>query len=223
MRKSWILLITPLFVLSSCALFQGGSTSKSFEGKVRYSITYPESSLTEAQKQQLPSNITLYLKGNKVKSEMITSMMTRITVKDIEQQKTTTLLEMMGQKYAIEQSPEDIRKKMEEQDSTEVTVTDDTKDIAGYTCKKAMVKPKEDEAYPIFFTPEIGSSKMNFDSKAYQKVDGLPLEYQMKTNMFSMKLMADKVEETKISDDVFSIPDDYKKVTPEQLQNMMGQ
>lgn len=223
MRKSWILLIVPLFVLSSCAVFQGGSSKKSFEGKVRYNITYPETSLTEAQKQQLPGNITLYIKGDKVKSEMITGMITRITIKDIAEQKTTTLLEMMGQKYAIEQTPEDIREKMEEQDSTEVTVTDETKEIAGYTCKKAMVTPKDGDPYAIYFTPEIGSSKMNFDSKAYRRIDGLPLEYEMKTNMFRMKLVADKIEETKIADDAFNTPDGYKKVTPEQLQNMLGQ
>lgn len=207
----------------SCSIFKDGSTSKTFEGKITYEITYPESSIPEAQQQQLPSNLTLYIKDNKVKTEMITGMFTRKTIKDAEQQKATTLLEIMGQKYAIEQTKEDIQEQIKEQGNPEVQVTDETKEIAGYECKKAVVTSEDGEKQDVFFSPEIGSSELNFDSPAYKQINGIPLDYQMKTNMFTMKLTATEIETKKIKDESFAIPDDYKKVTQEELQNMLGQ
>ncbi|MCF8232132.1 MAG: hypothetical protein K9J27_08080 [Bacteroidales bacterium] len=223
MKKYLILLVLPAFLLSSCSIFKSGTSEKSFEGKVRYEITYPESSIPEAQRQQLPSSITLYIKGDKVMTEIITGMFTRKTIKDIEQQKATTLLEVMGQKYAIEQTKEDIEEKIEEEGKPQVDITDETKEIAGYTCQKAVVKPEDGEKQNVYFTSEIGSSKMNFDSPAYRQINGLPLDYEMKTSMFTMKLTATKVEKTKVSEDNFRISEDYKKVTKEELQNMLGQ
>ncbi|MCF8308991.1 MAG: hypothetical protein K9I68_08290 [Bacteroidales bacterium] len=223
MKKYLILLMLPAFLLGSCSIFKSGTSEKSFEGKVKYDITYPESSISEAQRQQLPSSITLYLKGDKVMTEMITGMFTRKTIKDVEQKKTTTLLEVMGQKYAIEKSEEEIKKQLEEKGEPEVNITDETKEIAGYTCQKAVVKPENGDKNNVYFTSEIGSSKMNFDSPTYRKINGLPLDYEMKTDMFTMKLTATEVEKTDVSDDNFKISDDYKKVSEEELQNILGQ
>lgn len=223
MKKNTIFLLLSLLIISSCSVFKSGSTEKSFEGTIKYSITYPESSIPEAQKQQLPGNLTLYIKGNMVKSEMITGMFTRKTIKDAEQQKATTLLDIMGQKYAIEQTKEDIRQQIEEQGKPKVTVTAKDKKIAGYDCKKAIVKSENEDEQTIYFSPEIGNASLNFDSPVYQQIDGIPLEYQMKNNMFTMRLSAKEVTKKKISDDNFVIPDDYKKVTQEELQNMLGQ
>jgi len=223
MKKNTILLLLTVVIISSCSVFKSGSTEKSFEGTIKYSITYPESSMPEAQKQQLPSNLTLYIKGNMVKSEMITGMFTRKTIKDAEQQKATTLLDIMGQKYAIEQTKEDIRQQIEKQEKPEITVTDKNKKVAGYNCKKTIVTSENGEKQTIYFSPEIGNASLNFDSPVYKQIDGIPLEYQMKNNMFTMRLSAEKVTKKKISDDNFVIPDDYKKVTQEELQNMLGQ
>jgi len=223
MKNLIALSIITALLASSCSVFKGSSATKKFEGKITYEITYPESSMPEAQQQQLPTNLTLYVKDNKVKSEMITGMFTRKTIKDAEQQKATTLLEIMGQKYAIEQTKEDIQEQIEEQGNPEVQVTDETKEIAGYECKKAVVTSEDGEKQDIYFSPEIGSSALNFDSPAYKQIDGIPLEYRMKTNMFTMKLAATEIEKKKIKEENFAIPEDYKKVTQEELQNMLGQ
>lgn len=223
MKKILILSFATVLLMSSCSIFKGGTADKSFEGKIKYEITYPESSMPEAQQQRLPSNLTLYIKGNKVKSEMITGMFTRKTIKDAKEKKATTLLEIMGQKYAIEQTPEDIQKQIEEQGKPKVAITDETKEIAGRTCKKAIVTSEDGDEQNIYFSPDIGKASLNFDSPAYKQINGIPLEYQMKTNMFTMKLTAAEVEEIKVSDDTFAIPNDYQKVTQEELQNMLGQ
>lgn len=222
MKKSVLLVMAIAFVFSSCSVFQGGTKDKSFTGKVKYKIEYPNSNIPAQAQGQLPDNSTLYIKGKKSKTEMISPMMTRNTIKDTEAMNAVTLLEVMGQKYAIEQTKEEILEERDKKDTPELEYTENTKTIAGYEAREVIVKPEDGEPYSIWYTPEIGGKTMNFDSPIYKNLDGLPLEFRIENEQFEMKMTATEISEEKVSSDAFNIPDDYEKVTMEELRNMFG-
>lgn len=222
MKKVTLLFVTLTMLMSSCAIFQGGGKEQSFIGKVKYKIEYPESNIPPQAQGQLPDNSTLYIKGNQSKTEMISAMMTRNTIKDAEAMKAVTLLEVMGQKFAIEQTKEEILEERNKKDTSELEFTENTKTIAGYEAREVIVKPEGEEPYSVYYTPEIGGKAMNFDSHIFKNIDGLPLEFRIANEQFVMKMTATEISEEKVSSDAFEIPEGYEKVTMEELKNMFG-
>jgi hypothetical protein len=222
MKKIAIASLTFLMLFSSCAIFNKGGKTNSFTGKIKYDIKYEALNLPEQARSQLPDKSTLYIKGKKSSTEVITAMISRKTIKNAETMYSVNLIDAMGQKFAIEQSKEEILEANEEQDEVTLEFTDNTKTIAGYEAKEVIVTPEEGEPYSVFYTPEISGESFNFDSPVFKKIDGLPLEFKVDAEMFEMVMKASSVEETKIKDETFEIPEGYQKVTKEELQNMFG-
>jgi GLPGLI family protein len=133
----------------------------------------------------------------------------------------------MGTKYALKLSVTDIAEGMAKVNLPKVELTTDTKVIAGFTCKKAILTTVlEDSSMikdTIYYTEEIGCSDLNFSS-TFKDVPGAILEYteyiaQMEaTSVY----VAKEVKKGKISDNVFLIPSDYQEVTKEEFKKAFG-
>ena len=94
--------------------------------------------------------------------------------------------------------------------------SEETKKIAGYDCKKAILVFDEDTKMVVWCAEGItggGSWGGNFEN-----LKGAPLEYTADLNGMSMTMTATKVSEEKVSKKKFEIPSDYEFMTPEQLQ-----
>ena len=217
-----IVLTASLAVLLPFFLFAGGNP---FEGVITYKITYPDSKFTESQLAMFPKLMTVTVKGTKSKTEMSTGMGNQTEITYYAEKTKVALLNMMGQKYAIKSSKEDIEKEMEGQPKGVVKVTDETRIIAGYTCKKAILTVEdkgtksESEAW---FTSELGPRQANFDNAMYKDVDGVLMEFTMKTPQFTMKFTATGVEKKSVNAAEFDIPEGYVITTKEELKNKFG-
>jgi hypothetical protein len=135
------------------------------------------------------------------------------------------LLDMMGQKYAIKETAAEIQKDMEKEPTSTVVVTNETKTIAGYVCKKALVTAEQDgekTVYVVWFTDEIGSKDANFDNALYKEIDGVLMEFLMVTPQLSMKFTVSSVEKKSIPAKEFEIPAEYKLTTKEELKSKFG-
>jgi hypothetical protein len=208
--------ILPLMV------FAGG---KPFEGVITYKITYPDSKFTESQLAMFPKLMTVTVNGQKSKTEMSTGMGNQTEIIDYKEKTKTALLDMMGQKYAIKQTAEEISKEMESEPAAKVEVTNETKTIAGYVCKKAIVTTDQDgekTVYEVWFTNEIGSKDANFDNPLYKEIDGVLMEFLMKTPQITMKFTVSSVDKKSISAKEFEIPADYKLTTKDELKSKFG-
>ncbi len=197
-----------------------------FEGKITFGISFP--SIDDPQTMaMLPKEATTYLKGDKSRMEMNMAMgMKQVTISDISKNQTVSLMDMMGQKYAIEveNDPEE-SKKMEEK--VKVKNTKDKKKIAGYECNKAIIsypnpeKEGEEVEMTVWFTKDLKASK-GFISGPMSKIDGAILEFNVEQGAMSMILSAKDVKEQEVKDDMFVVPAEYKKMTQEELKKMMG-
>ncbi len=216
-----ILLIIGLIVIP-CAQ---AVSQKTYEGVITYKITYPDNKFTESQMAMFPKILTVSIKGEKSRTDIQTGMGNTIEISDYATKTKTTLLDMMGQKFAIRSTWEEIQKDMENEAAGQVQLTGETKTIAGYNCKKAIVTVDDKGtkyAFDVYYSSELGPRAANFDNPVYKDIDGVLLEFSMKTPQFTMKFTATSVEKKSISSKDFEIPTDYTLTTKEELRSKFG-
>jgi GLPGLI family protein len=130
-------------------------------------------------------------------------------------------MDMLGQKIALTANGE------EEDENpykdAKVTITEDTKTIAGYKCKKAIIEPKDskDGKLELYFTKELGSNARNA-SGPFKQIEGAVLEYGIKQQGMDMKFSASTVSKEKVPDTKFNIPEGYTFMSRKDFMKSMG-
>jgi GLPGLI family protein len=213
---AWLLLA--VFALASFA-----SSAKEFKGVITYKISISGSGVTDEMKNMMPKTMTMSIKGNKARSEMVMMMGKTVSITDGDTKETITLMDMMGQKIAIKSTTDEINQELEKSPKNNVNITGETKDILGYTCKKAIITFEgEDTEIIVYYTDELGGSALNFDNPQFNGIDGVMLEFEMPNEQFNMQFVATSVEKTNVDDNAFTIPEGYQVKTKEEMQGMFG-
>jgi GLPGLI family protein len=226
MRKISILIIVLVLTGISNPILAG---SKKFTGKITYSISYEGKQIDEATQDMMPKTMMTYIGDGFTKNVLFTGMGKQTVIYDIGTKSRTVLMDMMGQQFAIESLSTDIEKEFGQMPDGEVEFVDETKVIAGYQCKKIVISFKNDEGEIkseniAWYIEDLEvSPDINFDMKFFKGVQGVLMEYQMDMNNGTyMKFTAIEVEKEKLSSKDFIIPENYKKVTQEELMNSLG-
>lgn len=223
MKKITILLLaTAIFGLSFMA-FKQASTLK--EGVVEFDVTFLN--LTPEMKQMesmMPKKLIMYFKDNSFRNEMPSGMGTTITINNGPKKEFYLLMDMMGQKTAMKQTEEEMKKQLEEAQVKDIKVTfeKETKVIAGYTCNKAMVNftlEGKAEQIECFYTPELPDIANNNTSPGFDQIKGFMMEYSLSMQGVKMKLTASKVRKEKVDAKLFDLPEGYTIKTLEQIRN----
>ena len=190
---------------------------------ITYKVTLTGSGVTEEMKNYMPKTMTLSIKGNKSRSEMVMMMGKTVSISDGDAKTTIVLMDMMGQKIAVQSTPEEVQSELDKGPKTSVNVTGETKDILGYTCKKAIITFEgEDTEVIVYYTDELGTKALNFDNPQFKDIDGLMLEYEIPEEEFSMQFTAVTIEKTNVDDSAFTIPEGYQIKTIEEMKGMFG-
>jgi GLPGLI family protein len=200
-------------------------SGKPFEGVITYKITYPDNKFSESQMAMFPKMLTVSIKGTKSRTDLQMSNMNTVTITDYTDKTSVALLNHMGQKYAIKKTSADIEKEMSKETKSTVELTGETKMIAGYNCKKAVISVNDDgvkSTYEVYFTSEMGSKMANFDKPWYKDIDGVLLEFLMINRDITMKFTATSVEKKNLAAKDFEIPSDYSITTPDELKSKFG-
>jgi GLPGLI family protein len=215
MKTKVLMFIAGLFLATSVNMF-----AQEFEGKIVYSITYPKLDNPEML-GMLPKETTIYMKGDMTRVEANSGMgVKNITISNAKEKKATVLMDMLGQKFQIESTEAESDKDNPYKDA-KVTITDETKMIAGYKCTKAIVDAKDNGKIDVYFTKELGVNSKNA-SGPFKQIDGAVLEYSMSQQGMNMKFTASSITKEKVADSKFTIPEGYTKVTKEELMKSMS-
>ncbi len=196
-----------------------------FEGIIYYSISYPNSNLPEEKLAIMPKSATLYVKGTSTRNETMTPMGNVVVVNNIDKKFSATLLNMMGKKMAIKKSMDEISKEISNQTKPGIKLTDETREIAGYKCKKAILTVSANGSqtnYEIWYSDELGGKETNFGNPIYQDIEGMLMEFSLRERSVSMKYTVTKVESKTLADTYFEIPADYQLTTEAELRSMFG-
>ncbi len=195
----------------------------------------------------MEATTTVYYKGDMTKTESTTDFGNNIVISDRKNKKTTTLIEAMGRKtgfYSTETDEAAMRARMDSMrnlrmDSLkkmgipvaasakpEIEYIDETKKIAGYTCKKAILKNKNQRGEvnettvwycPDFKMPEnysLGGNRgmmMMGGMNGLDQLNGFPMEYEFeRANGMKMHMVVTKIQlDANIDDKEFEIPKGY--------------
>jgi hypothetical protein len=220
-----IILISSVILFAILCNSGNAISGKPFEGVITYKITYPDSKFSESQLAMFPKVLTVSIKGTKSRTDLQMSGMNTVEITDYNDKTSVSLLNMMGQKYAIKQTTAEIEKKNAEEGETSVEFSDETKSIAGYTCKKVIVTVNNDgvkSTFEAWYTSELGSKLANFSNPLYKDIDGALLEFLMKNQEVSMKFVATSVEKKSLDAKDFEIPSDYTLTTQDELKSKFG-
>jgi GLPGLI family protein len=93
-----------------------------------------------------------------------------------------------------------------------------TKEILGYNCYKALVKMTSGVENTFYITEAIAVQSLPTDKL---KLTGFPLEVEVNSPNGKVVLLATAVDKAPTAT-CFTVPEGYKKVTQEELQQELG-
>lgn len=190
-----------------CSILQ--AHSQVFEGTIRYEVSYMN--LTKEMQDMLPDNNSeslFSIKGTKTKMEMDMMGSKMIIIFDIETNTSTSYTDVMGQKIKSTTAIED-------EWELEIELVDsETKKIAGYLCKKAIMKQADMPDVEVYYTEDLKSNAWSSMNPQFKKLKGIPLEYQIRQQGMTMMSKAIEVTKKILNNSVFDPPAGNYKNAP---------
>lgn len=193
------------------------------EGHVSYNVEFsskqPEMQMSIGMLQG--SKLEMYFTEGKSRTEMkIGTMMQTTTVVDGKKKEMLVLMSGIMGKKAMTQA---LKKPEETAEKPKVELVDETKEIAGYACKKAIVSDETGNSYTFWYTDKIkatGEGQKYFDGKG---LPGFPLQMEISQQGMDIKMTATAYEKLPKKHAFFdlSIPEGYQKMTQEEMEKMM--
>jgi len=223
MKKLFFAMLALASVFTACDSIKSGS-GKITEGKITYKIDLSQTEMNMMEKQMLEmAKLTISFKDAFVKTDFDMGMVATSVTADGNAKTGLMLISMLGNKTAIKMSAEDLSKKEKDKGNYTVEYSDETKEIAGYKCKKANVKLENGAMLSMFYTEDIQPAKINTDF-TYEGIKGFPLEMQVDMNGMKFNMVASSVDGTPLPADFFSmeIPEGYTESDMSQFSGAMG-
>jgi GLPGLI family protein len=208
--------------LVAFAIFSTQFYAQTKTGAVTYEMTMPDNEEMAAMGTNT-IKISFNEKSSATQMDMMGGM---ISVKTISLDKnnakdTRMLMDMMGKKYEVTGGADGFGNTdvATLKDAESVTYDKkDTKEILGYKCYKAIVKMSGGTMSNFYITEAIA-----VQSKADDKIKlaGFPLEIEVNSEKGKVIMKATAFDKAP-STNCFTIPEGYKKVTQEELQQELG-
>ena len=200
--------------LSLNAFSQGPS------GYIKYNMFYAESNMTKEELSMMPEETEMWFKEDLVKLRMPMGMGMQSDVLLLKD-KVVLLMDLMGNKLDMETTKKEVE--TENTASTKAVVkliAGETKNIAGYECKKAILSTPGEKDMIVWYSDKIKSNGSWYFQMS--EIKGFPLEFSMKTGEISVRMTAKEVRMESVDDAVFTVSSDYKVMTQEDMMKMMG-
>ncbi len=220
-NKSYPTLILALTLfLSACdnTVFQSGID----QGKIEYDITYPNIPEDNVMLDLMPKTMLTTFVDNNFRSDVVAGMGIFKTsiISMADQDKLVHSIKMLKTKYASELTEADWERFNPEFNKIEVSLLNETKEIAGYLCKSADIKVLGDSVwtYKAFYTEEINIENPN-SRTIFKNIKGVLMEYEIVNNNILMRFSATKVIQEDIDISAVELEDDYEMVDPMKLKS----
>jgi hypothetical protein len=220
MKRKYSLFFAILFITLNN--FNATAQKSINEGKVVYAISYPDMDLDPQMQAMMPTESVVFFKGVYSRTDLSLGMgFSSSSIMNAKSGEVIALTDVMGSKSAMKMSAADLKKAKSENKTAApaIELTSEVKKIAGYNCKKAIVKSGE-SALEVFYTDEI--SAVTASTIDWKEIKGFPMEYFLDQNGLKMKFTAKSVTAEKVGDDLFVIPKDYKLVTQEEMMKKLS-
>jgi GLPGLI family protein len=148
---------------------------------------------------------TVFLKGSKSRTEMVSSLGTQSTIIDESNGNIFVLKEYGDQRYLIELKPADWKDANKRYEGVTFTFTNDTKKIIGYTCKKAIGKLTDGTTFTVWYTTDLVPENNDFQT-ANKGLPGLAMEYEASMGNLNVTYTVSKISFGPVTAAKFDLP-----------------
>ena len=176
------------------------------EGTLVYNISIQTGSSEPKMADMLDgATTTIYIKGSQSRSELVSGLGSEVTIYDAKKGSGIILKDYSGQKLMITLTKDDWEKKNSKYEGITFENTNETLDIAGYNCKKAIAKLKDGSAFVVYYTPDLEMADKDYDSQ-FKNLPGLALQYEWQSGKMRFKYTLSKINFDVVPTSKFEIP-----------------
>jgi GLPGLI family protein len=155
---------------------------------------------------------TLYIKGKKTCSEIVSPTFLQTTIFDEKTGEAVILRKLNGEKYLSKYSADKWKDKNKDWDGMTVQLTNESKTILGYPCKKAIAITKAGKNFVIYYTYNLVPS-VSENPYQFKNIPGIVLEYESETSGGkSIVFKATKINFSPVPAAKFKIPESGYRV-----------
>jgi GLPGLI family protein len=136
--------------------------------------------------------------------------------------KCSTVLKILDKNYIFKGDKDEEMCCFDTMDDMQIEETNETKIIAGFNCKKAIIRlPSSNESFTIYYTKEINLKHPNA-TNPYKNIKGVLMEFELKLLYIKMRFEADKYQPISGSDFTPKLNNNYKSVTRSQMTQILN-
>jgi len=210
LKLSFFLILLGLF---GCSSSKKGASKKGYEGTVDFAISYSELPASmKGLESMLPNSQHWAIKDGAARVQEKTSAWgEKALIKKQNDSESSVLIKVLGEQFLIADASDEFPT------FSQVTYFKETKEIAGYKCKKAEAVISETaEPLVIYYTTKLPAGPF------FPGMPGFPLQYQAVRQEVLMTFTATKVTPEKVADQQFEVPARHIKITKEALKRKFG-
>lgn len=194
------------------------------EGKIVYTLSYPQFKEDNIFTSIFPSEMIFKFKDNNTKNELKTSMAVFSTslIAQSKEKKVVHLVKIANKYSGLEMDSAQIMEEYgKKPEGMVITPTDSTKEIAGYNCNHALVTftNDPDKSFSVFYTNEIGIEDPNWCTP-FHEVKGVLMEATVNKFNIDMHMVAKEVVEEDYEDEEFQVTKEYQPITVEEMEDI---
>ncbi|MGI8582465.1 MAG: hypothetical protein ACR2KX_09720 [Chitinophagaceae bacterium] len=176
------------------------------EGTLTYNISIQTGSSEPKMADMLDgATTTIYIKSNQSRSELVSGLGSEVTIYDSKKESGVILKDYSGQKLMIMLTKEDWDKKNSKYEGIAFETTNETMNIAGYNCKKAIAKLRDGSSFVVYYTPELEVAEKDYDSQ-FKNLPGLALQYEWQSGKIKFKYTLSNINFDSVASSKFEIP-----------------
>jgi hypothetical protein len=194
----------PGIILLCCGLLAAGGAMAQ-KSVSELTLVYDYSTAGVAGDSAQNAVHTVYIKGNKSRSEMTNSFFSSTTIFDVNTGFGVILREVNGQKLLIRMNPDNWTERNRMYDGIVYKNTNETREIAGYKCIKAVGQTRFGGTITVYYTQDIIPENRQYDP-IFRNLDGLPLEYELTNGNVRIRYRIARINLNPVPVSKFDVP-----------------
>ncbi|WP_143097951.1 hypothetical protein [Chitinophaga sp. CF118] len=210
-----------LLMLLLSSLVTGGLTAQRLvsDAKIVYRIERPAQQPGDLTFEG--STFTQYLKGHQSRVDIDFKLVHYSYLIDSRNETVVTLIDNNGDKYLIRAGKDEYEKDLKQYSGVQFIDSKETKEIAGYTCKRAVGKLADGQTIEVYYSPDLVPENKQFNRR-FVNLKGIPLQFEvLNKNGTKMTMIATKVDLFPVPGSYFDTPKSgYKEISREELMKM---
>jgi GLPGLI family protein len=204
--KSFFLIFGFLVFLTTYTTAQTGRLIS--ECTVQYDLSLEDGNAdAEFAKNMKGAIKTVYIKGNRSRSDFVTPSYIQTILNDSKSDTTVVLRELGATKYLSYLTEEKRQNQNKRYEGMVISPSGETKTILGYECVKAVAKLKDGSTFNLYYAPSIVPSNKEYEYQ-FKDVPGFVLEYETQTEdgKTKIKYSASKITLNPVPASKFDVP-----------------